>query len=166
MISIVIAAASVVIGVVGYLQSIKTAERQRQTEIETRQAQLFMEIYDRYNQRELAKAIEDIHHNWEWEDYDDFEEKYGPKTNIDAWTSMIIQARFFDGIGVLVEKGLLDINIVKDLMGGTIIWNWETLESIYKENRKRLKRPDLWSCWEKLYQEIKGEQDPEPRDTE
>ena len=48
MVSVVIAAASVVIGVTGYLQASRTAEKQRQAELETRQAQLFMQLYDRW----------------------------------------------------------------------------------------------------------------------
>ena len=49
MVSVLIAASAAVVGVASYISSNKSEEKRRKTKIETRQAQLFMQIYDRYN---------------------------------------------------------------------------------------------------------------------
>jgi len=72
-ISVVIAAASVVIGVINSIYSSRIAEKQRQTQIDSRQAQLFMQIYNQFTMEKYKQLIEV--NSWEWKDYDDFTEK-------------------------------------------------------------------------------------------
>jgi type II secretory pathway pseudopilin PulG len=55
-ISIVIAAAGVFIAAINSVYSSREARQQRQTEIETRQAELFMNVYNRWNTTELQAA--------------------------------------------------------------------------------------------------------------
>lgn len=71
-VSIVIAAISVVIGVINSIRSNQKAEEQRQTEIETRQAELFTNIYNRWNTRDIQTAYGNIRHLWQWNGFEDF----------------------------------------------------------------------------------------------
>lgn len=86
----------------------------------TRQAQLFMGIYDRFNDTDFAKQYTKVMYEYEWEDYDDWRKKYGPESpeNYPSWLSVY---RFFTGIGVLVGKKLVDVSLVNDLMRSDII---------------------------------------------
>jgi hypothetical protein len=48
-VGILTACITVIIGILSFLKSNRQAEKERQIEIDTRQAQLLMQLYDRYN---------------------------------------------------------------------------------------------------------------------
>lgn len=71
---------------------------------------------------------------------------------------------FYEGIGVLVKRKLIDVNLVDDLMSGFILRSWEKIEPIIKEFRERENWPQAWEWIEYLYHQIKPiveEQHPE-----
>ena len=68
---------------------------------------------------------------------------------------------FFDGLGVLVRRRLIDISLVDDLMSSSIFWLWEKMEPIVRERRKRRSRPQIWEWVEYLYNEMKGREKTE-----
>ena len=81
---------------------------------------------------------------------------------MDAWIPWVSVARFFLGIGTLVKRKLIDVDLVADIMGGPVIWTWDKMSPIVKEFKVDLKRPQLWDDFEYLYNEIKNiEQHPE-----
>lgn len=45
--------------------------------------------------------------------------------------------KYYEGIGVLVKRGLIDPTFVDDLMSSAIMKYWEKYEPIAKEDRKR-----------------------------
>ena len=89
-VSIVIAAISVVIGVINSIRSNQKADQQRQTEIDTRQAELYTNIYNRWNSRDIQTAYGNMRHLWKWDSYEDFLRKYsirppGSAENFESW---------------------------------------------------------------------------------
>jgi len=62
--------------------------------------------------------------------------------------------RYFDGIGVLVYNGLIDVNLVRDMMGPSIISVWEKFETIIKRRRTDINWPDMWMPFEYLYNRV------------
>jgi type II secretory pathway pseudopilin PulG len=76
-VSIVIAAVSVVIGVINSIMSNQKADQQRQTEIDTRQAELFMQVYQRFNTREFRQALQNVLYIQEYRGWDEFLQQYG-----------------------------------------------------------------------------------------
>lgn len=147
-ISVVMAAAGVVIAVTYYIIYLRTITR-------TRQAQLFMQLYNRLNDKDFCESYGMVLWRFEWEDFDDWQRKYHPKADLETWTSWVSVARFFSGIGTLVKRKLIDIGLVDNIMGGPVIWTWEKMEPIVKEIKVNLKRPQLWDDFEHLYNEIK-----------
>jgi len=152
-ISILIAAASVVIGVSDFILSSRYAREERRRELETRQAQLFMTIYDSFHHPEFFDRYTDFL-SWHWDDYDDFMKRYGPK-NPKAWYGMGSVAAFFEGIGVLVHQKLIDVDLVAQLMARHVLLFWERIRPISEGMRKQLKMPDIDMWLEYLYNEIK-----------
>ena len=152
-VSIVIAAVSVVIGVINSIMSNRKADQQRQTEIDTRQAELFMQLYNRYITREFRAAIIELQ-SWSWESYDDYMDKYGPLTNPEATTLHITTENVFEGIGVLVQRGLIDKTLVIDLVWFALGNYWERFGPIWKEMRIRMGHPNLADHTEYLYNAI------------
>ena len=152
-ISVVIAAVSLVIGVINSIITSRSAERTRKMELETRQAQLFMQIYDHFNKPEFFDSFTDFL-TWKWKDYDDFLAKYGRKANPKAWYSLGSVGAFFEGIGVLVHRKLLDVGLVSQLMSRHIIMFWKKMQPITKEMRRRLEVPEIDRMTEYLYHEM------------
>jgi hypothetical protein len=132
--------ASVSIAAIYYVLTLRSNQRNLRTNLETRQAQLFMQLYSQFHQKEFFGQLADIV-TWKWKDYDDFMQKYGPKNNPDAWYSMGSVGAFFEGIGVLAYRGLIDVNLVAELMSRHIVMYWEKISPISLEIRKRMQLP-------------------------
>ena len=153
-ISAIVATVGVLVGVAFAYLEVRTLVRQRETDVETRQAQLFMQIYDHYYDEEFLRNHTDIFFNWKWKDYDDFMKKYGPNTNPEAFAKWDSLGTYFRGIGVLVRRKLIDLNLVEELMGTSIRLHWEKSGPIIKELRERLNLPQFGDWVEYLYNEI------------
>ena len=63
--------------------------------------------------------------------------------------------RYYEGVGVLVKKGLIDLNLVGELMSSHVIRFWDQMESVFKGIRERLNWPEVFQGFEYLYNEIK-----------
>jgi hypothetical protein len=131
-----------------------------------RQAQLLIPIYSRFHEKEFQKLALDIRTNWEWKDYTDFMDKYGP-TNLEAWASFWTVTGFFHTIGSLLKRKRIDPIIVDDLMQTYIIQYWEQVRLLIKEWRNQFNYPRMaWGAdyprmaWgaEYLYNESKKRQ--------
>ncbi len=104
---------------------------QNQENKKINQARLFMEIYERFTDKGFWDMVNEIR-QFDYIDFDDFEKKYG---QYDRNKSQAV-ASVFEGIGVLVKRGLIDIRLVNDLMPLTIISVWEKMEPIIVEARR------------------------------
>jgi hypothetical protein len=154
-ISMVSAAIGILIGVFNWIRKSSTAERQRQTEIETRQAQLFMPLYDHLREIDFAKIVNEILFRWDWLDYEEFQSKYGQDSNMDNYSKSFSIGQYFEGIGVMVKRELINPYLVDDLISGFIIRYWEKMEPVIKIQRERMKWPQYMEHVEYLYNIIK-----------
>jgi hypothetical protein len=147
-ISAIIAAAGVLVGVTISIMELRNIVRARHGE-------LFLDLYDHYNNPEFVKHFSDLVWNWSWKDYDDWRKKSSPEANIEAYASFAAVGNFFKGVGVLVEEKMIDVRLVDKLMGEPFLKYWENCEPIIKEFRKDHKAPWAWEATEHLYNEIK-----------
>ena len=135
----------------------KTRELQLKSQelaTETRQAQLFMQIYATYHSEEYIKAFEEIM-RWEYTGYDDYMSKYGADVNPEAYLMYRKVFGYLEGIGVLVRRGLIDVSLVDDLMSGFVIGFWEKLGPYMVERRRQMDWPQIGEQIEYLYNEVK-----------
>jgi len=135
--------------------SLKTQElalKAQQQNLETRQAQLFMQIFNKFIEPEFSNKLTQVM-SWKWVDYDDFNKKYGPKTNPEAWQSEGSIAAFFEGIGLLVYMNLLDSKLVYSLLFQHVKFFWEKIKPISLEMRQRVS-PNIDRWIEYLYSEM------------
>jgi len=145
----------VIAGFSYYVLSVSNNQRNQvltlkaQQQLETRQAQLFMQIYDKSTQKEFMQDFIDVIADWEWVNAEDFEKKYGKDVKFQ------IVSDYFEGIGVLVKRKLIDPEMVDDLMSGWIISFWEKTGSLTLEQRRRYNYPQANEHVEFLYNEIK-----------
>jgi hypothetical protein len=121
----------------------------------TRKAQLFMQIYNRFQDKEFLRQNIEIM-NMEWVDFDDFWEKYGLIVNPEATSLIFSVGTYFEGIGVMVKEKLIDVKLVDDLMTGLVVRYWEKLEPIIKQQRIMFNWPEAYEWTEYLYNKIKS----------
>jgi hypothetical protein len=160
-IGILLTAATVSIAAIYYTMTLRYTRRNQDLQLETRQAQLFMQIYSQWNSLEMSRQYELIMEA-EWTDIDDFLLKHYAGTEDRSRFRAV--ARFFEGIGVLVHRGLIDISFVDDLMSGATMRFWEKISPMMEEWRIRFNWPQSLEWVEYLYNQLKPiveEQHPE-----
>ena len=74
--------------------------------------------------------------------------------NHEAYLSVAADLNYFEGLGVLVNRGLLYIGFIEELMGSHITTLWEQFESLMMETRRR-GSPRFFESFEYLYGELK-----------
>jgi len=92
---------------------------------------------------------------WEYKNYEEFEEKYGLKTNPDENTYWHLDANFLEGVGILVNRGLVSVSLVESWMGFWVIGHWEKFSPYIREFRVRYNDPRIFIENEKLYEKVK-----------
>ena len=104
-----------------------------------RQAQLLMNLYESYRSTESRRQSLEIQ-SWEWKDPNEFFEKYGQEVNPDAWALWEAKTSFFNGIGILLKRNLIDIELLDELLTSSVNRHWNILGMgiILAEWRKRL----------------------------
>ncbi len=155
--SLDVAIASIIIACVSVVVAAILAIVQMRDQNQTRQAQLFMDLYGKYITPEFHKRWMQIVSIPE----DDILKDKGGLTiflkgEADIETSAEFNSlfSFFEGIGLLVNKKLIDINLVAELLSSTVIWVWERISEAVIESRQALGRPQIYEWFEYLYQEI------------
>ena len=136
-----------------YATVIQNANKTQQMQLETRQAQFFMQYANEFHTPEnLSFWVELV--RYEWEDIADFERKYGSVDHPDAFGKRYSFWARLNDLGWLVEKGIVDIADVNALMNQLAIWTWEKFEQIIYERRIIYNLPDEMIYWERLVQNI------------
>ena len=157
-ISYMAGALGVCVAAVYYVMNLRVQQTNMKQTLETRQAQLFMQIFARQydiEQRKSDLLLQKIEYN----DVDDFVDKYGPENNPEAALRFRASAAYYEGIGVLVKRNLIDPAMVDDLMSGRIIDFWETSRKYAFGVRERTGDYEAFEFSEYLYNVIKGIQD-------
>jgi hypothetical protein len=159
--SIVFTGLSISLAAFYYINTLRNSQRAQQLTLETRQAQLFMQIYDRWSSREITK-MEWEFKNWEWDDFDDYMRKYN--SDVESISVRAVIGKYYEGIGVLIKRGLIDPALVDDLMSSAILSYWEKWGPVVEEWRVLMGMPQASEYQEYLYNVIKAiaeEQHPE-----
>jgi hypothetical protein len=141
-----IQAIGILVAVIYHITTLRNQSR-------TRQAQLFMQIYDKFNDYERTEITTEAL-SYEWEDAEDFWSKYSFETNPESYRKWNYVAGFLEGVGVLVKRKLIDPEVVDDLMSVLTLRFWEKYGPVIVDGRKRLNQPQLWEWAEYLYKEI------------
>ncbi len=133
--STIVATISVVVGVVFTVLELRHLRRTRKTEI-------IMKIYDRFSSREIIEAINKVG-SIEFDNFEHYGKTYG-------FTDVAMIAVLFEGIGVLLEQNLIDMDLVDRLFGPTIDVLWVRIKPVIYAMREGLKEPYFFSHFEYL----------------
>ena len=130
-ISSIVAAAGVIVGVILTVQELKNLRNQRQTDLLVRLAPWL-----NMNSSELQQAYVRVL-NLEFKDYDDFVKKYGlPLAEKSEQMAIITIGNYFEALGTLLKRKLVDADLLWDYWSDTFIMIWEKLQP-YVEGLKR-----------------------------
>jgi hypothetical protein len=147
-ISIAIASASVVAGVIYYVLQIRHQDKIRHLD-------LFMRIYSTWGSEDMLNA----HRRFmvlKVENYDSFVKEHGSVTEISQlYTDIDRIGWFFNLMGFLVKEKIVNIKLVDELLGYWVMKNWETIKPLVYGWRKQYNIPESYQWFEYLYNEMK-----------
>jgi hypothetical protein len=154
--------AGILVGIAYYLVIMRNSQKTRalalnaqEQALETRQAQLFNSIIQALNEKEIMAIPWELEIDWQYKDYEDFMQKYGPDTNREAYMRFHRLLTYYEGIGIYIKHGLVSAELIDDFISGDIVWIWEKYESFIFEFRKRENAPAALEHFEYLYNQIK-----------
>ena len=91
----------------------------------------------------------------EWDDFDDFARKYSHTENPDNAAKRFAVWSFFDGLGYMLSREVIDCETMYDMTGNSSIAFWTMYEPIIEGFRERDGRPETWRWFEYLATEMK-----------
>ena len=108
----------------------------------------------KYDQKGLENIF--LLMNLKWKTFDDYMEKYGGITgNIELAAALESWLSYFDGLGILVKEGMIDLDMVYNVSFSRILFLWFKFETIIKEFRKSpWNMPDYCQNFEYLANKI------------
>lgn len=137
-ISAIVAAVGVIIGVVLTVLELRHLRGQRQTDLLVRIVP-WVNIGSIELQQALMKTLKT-----EYKDYDDFVKRYGElHSEKPEQAAILAVANYFEGIGILVRRKLVDIDLVYDFWGPDINAIWEKLKPIIEGEKRKWNYPTL-----------------------
>ena len=145
-ISIVIAATSVVVGVIFAVLQLRDAMKQRRT-------QILMNLYSRFGSAEFANALERIR-TCEYKDYHEYVQKYGV-------AELYQVGSVFEGLGFLMHRKLVDRDLASLFSSSESLITWEKIKPMVEEARKQSSQRKVGDYipmlvwWEYFYDEVK-----------
>jgi hypothetical protein len=139
-VSTVVAAVSVVIGVAFTVLEVRHMARTRRTDV-------IMRIYERFDSKEMIEALNRVGAA-KFETFDEYGKKYG-------FVDLTQIAVFFEGVGVLLEQGLVDIKLLDSLFAPSFSSIWESIRPVVHAWRESIKQPTLFSHFEYLYERLR-----------
>ncbi|MGD0805710.1 MAG: hypothetical protein ABSA11_16740 [Candidatus Bathyarchaeia archaeon] len=138
-IGVVVTAASVTVAAIYYMFTLRINMRTQQLalktqeqNLDTRQAQLFMGIYEAmYSESFQKSCAESIYMNCR-----DINEYISMIEDPQRSTKFGIFGMWLEGQGVLVKEGFVDVKLVSELVGGIIVMWWKKWGPFILEFRK------------------------------
>jgi hypothetical protein len=140
---------SAIVAVIGVLVGVALAVLQLRDFVKTRQTDLIMRLYSRFGSEGFQKTQEKVSTRaLEALSFREYREKYG----IAEWVAV---GTFFEGIGVLLHRKLIDIALVDDLFTAPVKMAGDAMKDSITEARKEYGQPTIFEWFEYLYNEMK-----------
>jgi hypothetical protein len=143
-ISAIIAAFGVIVGIGFAILELRNLVRTRQTD-------LVIRLYSHFGSKEFLEARKTVL-NLEFKNYCDYVKKYGGFGRFEAVSEVCM---FFEGIGVLLHRKLIDISLIDDLFSPiSIKIIWEKMKPVVEGWRDEFNEPETLQWFENLYNKM------------
>jgi hypothetical protein len=147
-ISIVLAALSIIIGMIIGVEQLRDLKKSRQSEIKLQ----FLNIF----RPEFLSQICNIIWQQDYSTFQEFNEKYGPRVNPEVYISTMSTLYTLNAVGLFLREKQIDSNSLFR------IWNplmakgtWKQIEPVIKYWREHFQYPELFECFEYLVNEAR-----------
>jgi hypothetical protein len=118
----------VIAGFSYYVLTVRNAQKARRTDT-------FMRLYQSRHDPETHQKFWKLM-GLEWDDFEDFMARYGPEVNPEMAALRTSMWAEYDGIGMLVQDNMVDIETVFRMMYQAIVMIWYKYETIIKGIRE------------------------------
>ena len=147
---------SIPVGVAYHIMTLNNTRKNQQMQLETRQTQLFMNVYNIWISQQ--KEFNTVIHHWHYKDLDDFESKYGEVADLEAHSIWDQTIMWLEGVGVLLRQGMVSMDFIFSMQGfaSTVLFFWMKYEPWLSEYRKRRNVPEMLHDLEYLCVELKN----------
>ena len=135
-----------------YAIAIRNSNKTQQMQLETRQAQLFMQLSHRYRDDTRDLDIDKTFLDVEIESFNDFMRLY--ETDKNFIKALQALGGFYESVGVMVKERYIPVRLVALMWAGMTRRYWEKLEPFMSEFREVRGFPRAWAETEYLYDEL------------
>jgi len=143
---------SAIVVAIGVIVGVAFAILELRNLVKTRQTDLVWKLYSDLNTDEFHQAWTKVI-NLEFKNYNDLLEKHGQLFSGNPIPAAIFKvANYFEGVGVLLHRKLVDIGIVADLL--PVEMTWEKMKPIVEGMRKQFNDSRFYEWFEYLYNEM------------
>ena len=142
---------AIIVGVIIALMELRHLRQTRNTELETRQAQLFWDFIDKITTKETFEYA-NILGRAKWSSYEEWLEMY--RNDAEYRRAFVYFTDGYQGIGVAVKLGYVDIKLFAHYKPKTDLGWWERHKDVIYEERNRRNDRRYCGSWEYFYYEL------------
>ena len=151
MIRDLVAIFGVIAGFSYYVLTVRNAQKGQRTADETRQLHTVIEVSNLTDYEGAKMFVELI--NMEWDDYDDFERKYGSDNNTDNFAKRQAMWQSYNALGIALKRGLIDRELYFEQSPYGALVLWAKFGGVIRELRRRSNQPLAFVHFEYLAEE-------------
>jgi len=133
----------ILVGIFYYIMTLQNTRKNQQLTLKaqeqavtTREAQLFMQIYQQLNTVESQKTWAELL-NMKWDNLEDYREKHDSSVNLDSWGKRGHIWWTYTTIGHMLEKDLIDPDLVYRTLGPMVMMQWDKWKDVINDTRER-----------------------------
>lgn len=136
-----------------YTLNLRTANKNQKMQLETRQAQLFINVYNQTLNNQPNRDAHKRMSRWRWSNYEELSATlFDPEEAEKNMDALLLIDAFYNGVSILIKENLLHIRYV-ETMSFWIISFWD-LFSPYIDELRAITYPKLFINIEYLYNEF------------
>lgn len=150
-----VAATGVLIAVVFYIMNLRVQQENMKHTLETRKADILQRHAQMHTSPDFMRAWVDVTFLQNYKTYEEWQQKYGPTVNPQAYANNAVVIQYYEILGGLLKEGLVSIELIERIWHPIhLICVWERVEPLILGWRKRYKAESMYSNLEFLYNRL------------
>jgi hypothetical protein len=143
----------ILVGIFYYIMTLRNQQKNQEHSEMTRKIQLLISANQSIIEAGVGTDYSEIM-DVKWDNYDDFDSKYGLESNPDYFRKRRRMWRIMNVTGLLVRDGLIDVRSYVQYVNRGPLFMWRKFKDIIEETRRRNDYPDYFIGLEHLAGEI------------